>query len=67
MLVENRSVIRIRKKRGSWGDQSTFRSLEIHSYRAIKFISVRSFWGNLSLLEITRASVLFSPKILDAV
>ena len=44
--------------------QSTFRCLEMYS---IKSVSVRSSYGYKSLLEITRASVLFFPKILDAI
>ena len=37
--------------------QGNFRSLEMHSKQRIRFISVRSSQGNLSLFKITRASV----------
>ena len=37
--------------------QGIFRSLEMHSKQRIRFISVRSSQGNLSLFKITRASV----------
>ena len=36
--------------------QGNFRSLEMHSKQRIRFISVRSSQGNLSLFKITRAS-----------
>ena len=42
--------------------QSTFRSLEMHSKQHYKSLTVWSSQGNLSLFEITRASVLFFLK-----
>ena len=42
--------------------QTTFRSLEMHSKRSCKVLICSVILGDLESVEISRASILFSPK-----